>query len=257
MRWVFYSGLRMGVREEQHENYIRSYKMAVRRYPSNSKQILTKCLSWVALSAFLLANFPFPLPARIVSFSNPAGLGNGRSDAADQDSDQTPFPCQDGRCGCATAQKCWTDCCCHTPAERRRWAENRGITPPAYAVLSDVPRSTKTQKVEKDLGLGNIKSCCVTKKPKKAPSTDCQSNGPNGSARSCGSNKLRERTVLSMLACKCRGASSLFTTLTWFVHPTPCIAQTPAEFLDEPLDVLDQSWKTSRYSPPSRPPWSI
>ena len=247
----------MRLREEQHENYNRIYSMAVRRYPINSRQILPKCLSWIALVVFLLANFPFPLPSRIVSFSNPAGLGSGRSDAADQASDPTPFPCKDGSCGCATAEKCWTDCCCHTPAERRRWADKRGITPPAYAVLSDTPRSTKTQTIEKHLGSGNIKSCCVIEKPKKASSTDCKSDGPNRSAKSCGSNTPRERTVLSMLACKCRGASSLFTTLTWFVHPTPCVAQTPAEFLEEPLDVLDQSWKTSRYRPPSRPPWSI
>ena len=45
----------------------------------------------------------------------------------------TPFPCQDNPCGCATAEQCWTSCCCTTPEQRFAWAEAHGVTPPAYA----------------------------------------------------------------------------------------------------------------------------
>ncbi len=47
------------------------------------------------------------------------------------------FPCEHGRCGCATAEHCWTACCCNSPAQRLDWAKKNGVTPPAYAVLTD------------------------------------------------------------------------------------------------------------------------
>ncbi len=42
-----------------------------------------------------------------------------------------PFPCQSHACGCATAQQCWTSCCCFTPHQRLVWAVRNGITPPS------------------------------------------------------------------------------------------------------------------------------
>lgn len=48
--------------------------------------------------------------------------------------DETPYPCEGGHCGCDSARKCWTSCCCTTPAEREIWAMQRGITPPTFAV---------------------------------------------------------------------------------------------------------------------------
>ena len=41
-----------------------------------------------------------------------------------------PFPCQHHGCGCVSAEACWNGCCCFTPAERRAWAKQHGVTPP-------------------------------------------------------------------------------------------------------------------------------
>jgi hypothetical protein len=46
------------------------------------------------------------------------------------------FPCEGCACGCLSARDCWTNCCCHSPAERLAWARRNGVTPPAYAVAA-------------------------------------------------------------------------------------------------------------------------
>lgn len=48
-----------------------------------------------------------------------------------------PFPCQSHSCGCATAQQCWTSCCCYTPHQRLAWAVRNGITPPSSVRYTD------------------------------------------------------------------------------------------------------------------------
>lgn len=46
-----------------------------------------------------------------------------------------PFPCQDKPCGCATAEQCFSNCCCNTPAETLAWARAHGVDPAVIAAL--------------------------------------------------------------------------------------------------------------------------
>ena len=46
-----------------------------------------------------------------------------------------PFPCMDKPCGCATAEQCFANCFCHTPAERLAWAKAHGVEPAVLAAL--------------------------------------------------------------------------------------------------------------------------
>lgn len=50
------------------------------------------------------------------------------------------FPCEGCVCGCATADACWSGCCCHSLAERWAWAKANGVTPPP-AFLAEVERA--------------------------------------------------------------------------------------------------------------------
>lgn len=52
------------------------------------------------------------------------------------------FPCEACHCGCATAEYCWSNCCCHTLAERLAWAEREGVEPPKFvkALLNEQKR---------------------------------------------------------------------------------------------------------------------
>ncbi|QDU54248.1 hypothetical protein [Aeoliella mucimassa] len=44
------------------------------------------------------------------------------------------YPCENCSCGCDSALVCWTNCCCHTLAERLAWARNEGVRPPEFAL---------------------------------------------------------------------------------------------------------------------------
>jgi hypothetical protein len=66
-----------------------------------------------------------------------------------------PFPCSDKPCGCATAEQCFSKCCCHTPAETLAWARARGIDPAMIATL----QRRVAEPPEKPAG----ESCCSAK----------------------------------------------------------------------------------------------
>ncbi len=44
------------------------------------------------------------------------------------------FPCEASACGCHSAERCWDRCCCHSDAEKLRWAAENGVAPPAFLV---------------------------------------------------------------------------------------------------------------------------
>lgn len=44
------------------------------------------------------------------------------------------FPCENGPCGCATADHCWDKCCCHSDVEKLQWAIDHGVKPPDFLV---------------------------------------------------------------------------------------------------------------------------
>lgn len=44
------------------------------------------------------------------------------------------FPCESCPCGCATAESCWDNCCCHSDVEKLDWAAVHGVQPPAFLV---------------------------------------------------------------------------------------------------------------------------
>ena len=69
-----------------------------------------------------------------------------------------PFPCQDKACGCDSAERCFSSCCCHTPAETLRWAQARGIAPAVLAALE--------RRVAAAVPAPAAGGCCAVKKAK-------------------------------------------------------------------------------------------
>lgn len=78
-----------------------------------------------AVCAVVLASFVIgttgvlPAPALLVK------LGGGLVGEA--------YPCQGGRCACASARECWTTCQCQSMAEKVAWARDRGLAIPRFA----------------------------------------------------------------------------------------------------------------------------
>ena len=82
------------------------------------------------------------------------------------------FPCMDRPCGCATAEQCFTSCCCNTPAETLAWATAHRVEPAVLTALKrrvagDRPAVAKATK----------SSCCSSKAP-VAEESCCPSRQP-------------------------------------------------------------------------------
>ena len=70
-----------------------------------------------------------PLPINLP----PAGTAAARKLAGKDRS--RPFPCMDKACGCDSAERCFSNCCCHTPAETLAWAKAHGLEPAVLVAL--------------------------------------------------------------------------------------------------------------------------
>ena len=46
-----------------------------------------------------------------------------------------PFPCMDKPCGCTTAEQCFSNCCCNSPAELLAWARAKRASPDVLVAL--------------------------------------------------------------------------------------------------------------------------
>jgi hypothetical protein len=94
-----------------------------------SSSLLRRAVAWAMLGLYALVASGLPLPVALP----PAGTAAARK-LAGKDRSQ-PFPCMDKACGCDSAERCFTNCCCHTPAETLRWAKARGIEQTVIQVL--------------------------------------------------------------------------------------------------------------------------
>lgn len=88
---------------------------------------------------------------------------------------QERFPCENCPCGCATAEQCWNDCCCHSPQQRLKWAVANGVQPPASFVEELLARGVDVNAVvsgqqpaavcEASVGATEVGCCCCAKQP--------------------------------------------------------------------------------------------
>lgn len=203
-----------------------------------------RALALIVCLSLLLASMPIPLGWKHVPRSN-----------------STAFPCQSCHCSCSTAEQCWTNCCCYTPAERLAWAIENQVEPPSYAVLAKPAAGelSATQSLPTKCTALASGNCCageVTSSPTVA-CRECQPKRPAEFQSSCAHCQSTESPavkpvpahaprssasdvqttqsvlVLSLSSIQCRGGSSQFTLLPWAIvqarelpcyHPEPLVA---------------------------------
>jgi hypothetical protein len=166
-------------------------------------RILRQALVAAALAGFLCATAGFPLVV-------PATADKERSQ---------PYPCMNHPCGCKSAEACWRGCCCFTMAQKLAWAEENGVTPPAFVVAA--------AKLEVKAA-----SCC------QARSSCCSDHDHSADARHDGciapendsvSSGFEVVFVLSDASRKCQGLAPL-----WMLLSATTLAP-PLEFQSELL----------------------
>lgn len=118
-----------------------------------------RVVAWTMLGLYGLVASGLPLPM----MSPPAGSAAARKLAGKDRS--RPFPCMDKACGCDSAERCFTSCCCHTPAETLRWAEARRIEPAVIAALQ--------RRVAAAATVPAAGGCCAVKANQQAKPSCC------------------------------------------------------------------------------------
>lgn len=126
---------------------------------------MRETVTWLVTIAYAALAAGLPLPAgavvespRHVSTAAKAGL------LAAKDRSR-PFPCMDSPCGCATAEQCFRECCCHSVAERLDWAKRNGLEAELLAVLQSRIATHRARAAAKPSG-----GCCQTAAAKPQPS---------------------------------------------------------------------------------------
>lgn len=93
------------------------------------------------LAAYVVVVSGVPLPIA----GSPPGAGSPAANRlADKDRSR-PFPCMDKPCGCATAEQCFSNCCCNSPAELLAWAKANGLDPATLLALQCRVAATNPQ----------------------------------------------------------------------------------------------------------------
>ena len=138
---------------------------------------LRRLTAWAMLVLYGLvaSGLPLPLPSR------PADA-KATEKLADKDRSQ-PFPCMDKPCGCGTAEQCFTNCCCHTPAERLAWAKARGLEP---AVLAALARRVAVVAVAAPAPAPAAGGCCAVKQQAKPSCCAASDDGEAAEDSVCG-----------------------------------------------------------------------
>jgi len=90
-----------------------------------------RAVVWPMLGLYALVVSGLPLPLAI-----PPAPGTAAARKLAGKDRSRPFPCMDKACGCDSAERCFSSCCCHTPAETLAWAKARGLEPAVLAALS-------------------------------------------------------------------------------------------------------------------------
>lgn len=148
------------------------------------------------------------------------------------------FPCENCPCGCADAESCWRNCCCHTNREKLAWAKRNGVTPPSFVAAAAerepyCSSKTSTACCKSSHAASGIadasanctrcaaRACiaCATGEDSDAAGKSC-----SGDLKPCAKGRDAEfcaapRIVLLASALKCRGISLSVSMLPPFLIP--------------------------------------
>lgn len=115
--------------------------------------------TWLAILGYTLVASGLPLPT---GASVPAGQSPAAKRLAGKDRAR-PFPCMDKPCGCATADQCFTNCCCNTPFETLTWAKAHAVEPAVLAALEQ-----RAARGMQSVAKAAKSSCCTSTQPAPA-----------------------------------------------------------------------------------------
>ncbi|MEI6239354.1 MAG: hypothetical protein WCR51_03110 [Planctomycetia bacterium] len=152
---------------------------------------LRRATIWLATIGYALVASGLPLPLA-VDHGPRSAVAEKRLSGKDR---SQPFPCMDKPCGCATAEQCFSNCCCNTPAELLAWAKANRVEPGLIAALR--------RRVAAPAPEAPAATSCCTAKRQATCCSDAPAELPQQPAESAAFEPVSRHTLVlsSMLAC--------------------------------------------------------
>ena len=166
---------------------------------------MRETVTWLVIVAYaaLAAGLPLPAGAVVASPRHLAAAAKAGLLAAKDRS--RPFPCMDSPCGCATAEQCFRECCCHSVSERLDWARRNGLEAELLAVLEG-RQNARTAAPGADTG-----GCCSageTRAKKRRPSC-CSGAAPAPADTCCEPSRVDESRIAREAICTAGGEAEV------------------------------------------------
>lgn len=200
---------------------------------------LQRATTWMAIVGYALVASGLPLPVGLLAPRGDA-VADTRLAAKDR---SCPFPCMDKPCGCATAEQCFANCCCHTPAERLAWAKANRVEP---AVLTALERRIAADAAPAEPAGG----CCAAKAARKP--TCCSAEGCDEPEADPEPSPPRVRTVTLKAMLACGGILTQWLSVGGSLPPPRIDLVLDAPFVDR--CPLGDSHAEVLATPPAAPP---
>lgn len=190
--------------------------------------------AWMALLGYALVASGLPLP---MGAASPAASNSPAAKRLAGKDRSQPFPCMDKPCGCATAEQCFSNCCCNTPAELLAWAKANRVDPTVIVALK---RRAATPAPET--------TCCSAK------ASCCESSAPEPNEPEEAAVSVHTVVLRAMLACG--GIVAEWLAVGAALPPPPVMACDSAAAPIASLIISDESSLSERIAPEGPPPRS-
>ena len=174
----------------------------------------------------------------------------------------TPFPCMDTPCGCVSAQQCFTECCCRSPAETLAWARANGVTADVLLALQQRaagPAAVKARGCCATSGAEDLSEVCfeydyLASSAGAADEPEVDDATPAEETPGRFVMPLSERTVVLKSLLACGGLLTEWLAAAGCLPPAAVVAVAADGWPPAVLPVLDAEFLGERDEPAAPPP---
>ncbi len=198
--------------------------------------------AWCAVVGYVLVASGLPLPFGAAPL---AGGDAAAKRLATKDRGR-PFPCMGKPCGCATAEQCFTSCCCNTPAQLLVWAKANRIDPAVIAALKR--RAAAPVSETSCCSTAARPACCA----EAATGSCCEPSVPESREPEAAAVSVRTVVLRALLACG--GMVAEWLAVGAALPPPPVVACSRAAEPTASLILSDESALSDRLTPEGPPP---
>ena len=208
--------------------------------------LTSRAVAWLMLAAYVAVISGVPLPIA----GSPPVAGSAAANRLAAKDRSRPFPCMDKPCGCATAEQCFSNCCCNSPAELLAWAEAHHLDPATLLALHGRVAATAPQ--------APTAACCCSSATTAASCCATTASAPAhqpAPADESDSAPLPSRMISLKAMLACGGVLAGWTAAVTSLPPPTAVRCEPCMRLVGVLSITDEIGRSVdplRDAPPPR-----